>query len=81
MPKQVKNKTIYLAINLSESPDDRATALKILRQYGEGQAPEGFDYGNLADEITANKDWIIKHPEGMVTFLDQETYEREFEEA
>lgn len=81
MPNQVKNKTLYLAINLAETPEDRGLALKILRQFGDGQAPEDFDYGDLADKITENADWIIKHPEGMVTFVDQETYEREFEQA
>lgn len=83
MPKQVRNKTVYLAVHLSETPEDRGLALKILRKFGditEGVPPD-FDYGNLADEITTAEDWIIQHPSGMVTFLDQEAYEREFETA
>jgi len=83
MPKQVRNKTVYLAVNLNENPEDRGLALKILRKFGDlsDGVPPDFDYGNLADEVTSEGDWIIQHPSGMVTFLDQEAYDREFEQA
>lgn len=82
MPTQVKNTTVYLAIDLKNNPEDRPLALKMLRQFGEGQAPDDYDFGKLADDIRDAGDWIIKHPEsGLLTFITQEQYEKDFEPA
>lgn len=82
MATQVKNKTVYVAVDIANSPEDRGLALKMLREFGVGQAPEGFDYGNLADEIRDIGDIIIKHPDsGLLTFITPEQFERDFELA
>lgn len=83
MPVNVKNKNVYLAVHLKSTPEDRNLALKMLRQFGDDSgAPKDFDFGRLADEITESGDWIIKHTEsGMLSFITEDSYERDFEVA
>lgn len=82
MPLQVKNKTVYTAVNVSEEPEARGFALKILRKFADAQgAPDDFDFGDLVDKIVADEAWIVQHPEGNVTFVTKEQYERDFEQA